>query len=297
MMNLYKAGEVDATFNHTVPAAWIDRIRGLQGLHGRAGEWRPSTTCSTRTQPPMNDVRVRKAFNMAIDKVALAEFRRTAKPLTGVRARTASFPATRARRATRSIPSGRKQLLAEAGYRDAGGEYDPSTFPVARGRAHLQHRREQPADRRVRSGAVEAEPRAHRAAQEHGVQDIPGRRARSCEYKGARARRAGSATTWIRTRSSISSSTDGGRQRHRLVGSELSCDCCDEANREPDPQKRYELLARAEALLLDAQPVIPLYTQATNWMKKPYVKGMYPNPVTLHAWKFVYIEHDPAKWD
>jgi hypothetical protein len=32
-------------------------------------------------------------------------------------------------------------------------------------------------------------------------------------------------------------------------------------------------------------------------MKKPYVKGLYPNPQTLHAWKFVYIEHDRAKWD
>jgi hypothetical protein len=40
-----------------------------------------------------------------------------------------------------------------------------------------------------------------------------------------------------------------------------------------------------------------MQTQATNWIKKPYVKGMYPNPGTLHAWKFVYIEHDPAKWD
>ena len=49
--------------------------------------------------------------------------------------------------------------------------------------------------------------------------------------------------------------------------------------------------------MLDAQPVIPLLTNATNLMKKPYVKGMYPNPQTLHAWKFVYIERDPAKWD
>jgi hypothetical protein len=32
-------------------------------------------------------------------------------------------------------------------------------------------------------------------------------------------------------------------------------------------------------------------------MKKPYVKGMYPNPGTMHAWKFVYIETDRAKWD
>jgi hypothetical protein len=32
-------------------------------------------------------------------------------------------------------------------------------------------------------------------------------------------------------------------------------------------------------------------------MKKPYVKGLYPNPGVLHPWKFVYIERDPAKWD
>jgi len=56
-------------------------------------------------------------------------------------------------------------------------------------------------------------------------------------------------------------------------------------------------LAQAEKYMLDAQPVIPIDTGATNWVKKPYVKGMYPNPETLHAWKYVYIEHDPALWD
>jgi oligopeptide transport system substrate-binding protein len=69
------------------------------------------------------------------------------------------------------------------------------------------------------------------------------------------------------------------------------------ANRQHDPAKRYELLAKAEAFLLAAQPVIPLYTAGSDWLKKPFVKGMYANPLTLHAWKFVYIEHDPAKWD
>ena len=57
------------------------------------------------------------------------------------------------------------------------------------------------------------------------------------------------------------------------------------------------MLARAEFMVMQEQPVIPLQTQATNWIKKPFVKGMYPNPGTLHAWKFVYIERDPAKWD
>ena len=57
------------------------------------------------------------------------------------------------------------------------------------------------------------------------------------------------------------------------------------------------MLAKCEAYMLDAAPIIPLLTTATSWMKKPYVKGMYPNPVTLHSWKWVYIERDSAKWD
>jgi len=49
--------------------------------------------------------------------------------------------------------------------------------------------------------------------------------------------------------------------------------------------------------VMQAQPVLPWQTQKTNFIKKPYVKGLYPNPGTLHAWKFVYLEPDPAKWD
>ncbi|HEX8250195.1 MAG TPA: ABC transporter substrate-binding protein, partial [Pyrinomonadaceae bacterium] len=71
----------------------------------------------------------------------------------------------------------------------------------------------------------------------------------------------------------------------------------DDANRETDPNKRFEILARAEFYVISQQIVIPLQTQATNWIKKPYIKGLYPNPGTLHAWKFVYIERDTAKWD
>jgi oligopeptide transport system substrate-binding protein len=70
-----------------------------------------------------------------------------------------------------------------------------------------------------------------------------------------------------------------------------------QANRRRDPMERYRLLADAEALLLRAQPTLPLFNNATNYLKKPFVKGMWANPVTMHAWKFVYIEHDPSKWD
>jgi oligopeptide transport system substrate-binding protein len=74
-------------------------------------------------------------------------------------------------------------------------------------------------------------------------------------------------------------------------------DLLDEANTNLDKQKRYELLAKAEKYLLDAQPIIPIETASVNWVKKPYVKGLYPNAGALYPWKFVYIERDPSKWD
>jgi oligopeptide transport system substrate-binding protein len=70
----------------------------------------------------------------------------------------------------------------------------------------------------------------------------------------------------------------------------------DEANNTTDPQARYEKLAEAELYMMQKQIVIPLGVPGTSWVKKPYVKGLYPNPGTLHPWKFVYIERDPAKW-
>ena len=71
----------------------------------------------------------------------------------------------------------------------------------------------------------------------------------------------------------------------------------DDANYTVDVMSRFEKLARAELYISQQQIIIPLGTSGTSWMKKPYIKGMYPNPGTLFPWKFVYIERDAAKWD
>ncbi|MDQ3320984.1 MAG: hypothetical protein M3525_00800 [Acidobacteriota bacterium] len=70
----------------------------------------------------------------------------------------------------------------------------------------------------------------------------------------------------------------------------------DTANQTLEVGERNRLLSEAENLLMSEQPIIPLTTTSTNWLKKPFVKGMYPNALTLHAWKFVYLERDPANW-
>ena len=106
MMNLYKAGAVDALENHCVPLPWIDFIRPLKDYMDAPEEGNYYVQINT-TRPPMNDVRVRKAFSLSLDREALARFRRVAKPLSafipgGI---YPDIPLQRERRLIRSAPN------------------------------------------------------------------------------------------------------------------------------------------------------------------------------------------------
>ncbi len=81
MMNLYKAGSVDALYNHTVPAAWFDQIKQYTAEYSLQPEVADEFYCINVKKPPMDNVKIRQAFALAIDRVALAKFRKTLKPL------------------------------------------------------------------------------------------------------------------------------------------------------------------------------------------------------------------------
>jgi oligopeptide transport system substrate-binding protein len=292
MMNLYKTGEVDAVYNHVPPAAWIDRLIKLKDYMNRPENGNEFYYINVE-RPPTNDIRVRKALNMAIDKVALAEFKRVAQPLTGF-VPEGIFPGYPHPKGDPFDPKRAQALLAEAGYRDADGRYDPSRFPVA--------------DVQINYNTTESNRQVAEFVQAQWKQNL----GLTIVLKNME----------FRTFLTVRAERDyGGVARSGWAGDYMDpftfldlfstptgnngsgwfdpayARLLREANRQPDRQKRYETLARAEAYMLAAQPMIPLYTPATNWMKKLYVKGMYPNPLTIHPWQFVYIEHDPAKWD
>lgn len=56
-----------------------------------------------------------------------------------------------------------------------------------------------------------------------------------------------------------------------------------------NPRRRLALLAEAERLLLDAQPVIPLYFDVRRRLVKPEVRGWTPNPMDLHPSRHFYL--------
>jgi len=291
IMNLYKAGEIDAMLNHNVQAPWLDSIASFKDYMD-APEAAIEYYQFNCARPPTNDVRVRKALNMSVDKKAVGAWRH-AKPLTGITP-AGMFPGYPQPKGDPFDPDKAKTLLAEAGYRDSSGKFDPTKFPVDQ----IEITVNTDGGNLPIAEFIQAQWKQNLGItlSVRPMEQKTFLSARSrLEYKGI-ARNGWSADymdpfTFLGLYYTPGSNNGTGWWDPKYA------ELLDEANRTGDRQKRYELLAQAEALALEAQPVLPLLTSSARWMKKPYIKGMYPNPASLFPWKWVYIERDQAKWD
>lgn len=315
MMNLYKAGRVDAIYNHTVPSPWIDEIKQYQSEYMDHPEVANEYYSLSVKKPPMDNLKVRQALSLAINREALAQLRKTPKPLTyftpvgifpkydearrkvfGEKLKSENITADEWFKQRIFDPEKARKLMTEAGYPviKAGNSWSCPTFPVDKVTLNYNT---------AESNKMIAEFNQAQWKQNLGI-TIPLKNMEwktflplraSVQYEGI-ARNAWSGDymdpfTFLNL--FYSPQNDGATGWYDPKYDAL----LDAANRELDDQKRLEMLATAEFKVLQEQLVIPLVTQATNWVKKPYVKGFYPNPGTLHAWKFVYLETDPNKWD
>jgi oligopeptide transport system substrate-binding protein len=56
-----------------------------------------------------------------------------------------------------------------------------------------------------------------------------------------------------------------------------------------DPQQRMDKLKEAEALLMDAMPVIPIYYYGLQEMRNPKLENAVPNPLGQYSWKDIHL--------
>ena len=66
----------------------------------------------------------------------------------------------------------------------------------------------------------------------------------------------------------------------------------EQANSENNQEARYALLGKAEKILIDEMPIIPLYTYVRSYQLSSDVKGYYPNYLDHHHPKYIYLERD-----
>ncbi|HKE58918.1 MAG TPA: peptide ABC transporter substrate-binding protein [Pyrinomonadaceae bacterium] len=293
-MNLYKVGEIDAVLNHTVPNAWLDVVRTkkdyMDGVEAGIDFLQINVT-----KPPMNDVRVRKAFNLAIDKVAWATWRKVVKPLTAFTPE-GIFQGYPQPKGDQFDPERARQLLGEAGYpvtKNPDGSFSCPKFPVK----EVEFTFNTQESNKAMAEWMQAQWKQNLGITV-GLRNMEWKTflaVRSAlEYKGFS--RGAWGADYMDPFTFLSLFYTGGESGTGWIDPKYVA-MLDEANRMLDHEKRYELLAKAEKYMIDAQPVIPIDTSSINWVKKPYVKGMYPNAASLYPWKFVYIERDRSKWD
>jgi len=294
-LNLYKVGEADAVLNHAVPNAWLDTVRPKKDYMDGAEAAIVYININV-TKPPMNDVRVRRAFNMAIDKVNYSKSRRITKPLSAFTPE-GIFVGYPQPKGDAFDPAQARKLLGEAGFpvtAQPDGSFQCKSFPVDQ----VEFTFNTNSSNKTMGEFMQAQWK-----QNLGI-TVP---LRSMEFKTFMPMRAkleykGFAIgiwgadymdpfTFLGLFSTAGGVNGTGWYDLKFV------DMLSAANRNLDHQQRYEQLATAEKYLLDNQPVIPIETSSVNFLKKPYVKGLYPNAASLYPWKFVYIERDSAKWD
>jgi len=64
----------------------------------------------------------------------------------------------------------------------------------------------------------------------------------------------------------------------------------DLADKESDGRKRFEYFDECEAILAKEMPIIPIYFYVHATLRHPTVKGWYPNLLDRHPYKFIYLE-------
>jgi ABC-type oligopeptide transport system substrate-binding subunit len=278
-VNLYKANymHITAGGGQAVPKAFVKALRGKKDFY-ISPEFGTYYYSLNVKRPPLDNVLVRRALNMAIDKQAICEkvLEAGQQPAwSWVPPGLTGYPYPQG---PRYDPEGARELLAKAGYPGGAG------FPEIQ----------------IYFNTLESHRQIAEAVQNmwKEVLGIPVT-LRNQEWQAFQATREGrrfdvARDGWIADYMDPSTfladlfQTDSLNNHPGWVDPKFTR-LMIIGNSEPDQAKRYEIMAEAEALLLDAMPVIPLYYYASVKLRKPYIDGFYDNPLDQHPLKFVSI--------
>jgi oligopeptide transport system substrate-binding protein len=230
--------------------------------------------------PPFDDVRVRHAFSLAVDREVLTE-----NVVKGGRLPAWAFtpPNTAGYFADAYLsydPEKARQLLSEAGY--PNGQGFPASILLFN--THNNHRKVATALQQMWKSALNVDVTLTnqewkvylntRSNLDYGI----ARAAWVADYADP--------TNFLDMFTAGSGNNDTGwlsDEYEQLIS---------EANSTSDRQKRHAIFQQAEARLMEELPIMPLYHEASIKLKHQSVKGIYNNVLTYYSFKYVYLAND-----
>jgi len=277
----YKAGEIDVT--NEIPSDQIEALKKEFGTEVRIAPYVEAQYISFNiTKPPLDDIKVRQALSMAIDrdvlqnKILKAGYKPNCgySPETDQRYQQPHVQECDMAKADREATA--KALLAEAGF----GPDNPlkitietSTDNTAKREAEgvaLMWRQVLGVDAKVNAQEFQAWLDSFNngnweVMNDNLIADFPG------------------------PESHLAYMRPSGEVGYFWKNDEYET-LMDEAQSQSDIEKRYQGMAKAERVLLDYYLTAPLNTTTSRHLVKPYVKSWEDNVIESHPSKYISVE-------
>ena len=230
------------------------------------------------TRPVLNDKRVRRALSMAVDRAGIAHqiMRAGEEP-----AYCLTPPNTAGYTSTSSIPydvPAARKLLAEAGFPDGKGF---PQFDILFNTLEM-HKSIAEAVQQMWKKNLNIDVRL--ANQEWKVY-IDSQRLMKYDFA-----RYGWIGDYVDPNSFLDMFLTGGGNNETGWSNAEYDHWVHEAGKSADMKNRYECFQKAEAILMDESPFIPIYQYTRSYCLSPSVRGWYPNLLDVHPHKYIYLE-------
>lgn len=230
------------------------------------------------TKPPLNDKRVRKALAMVIDREAIVKDVTKGGQMPAYNLVPPGTAGYTCRAQLHENVAEAKRLLAEAGYPDGKG-----MPPVEILYNTLEsHRAIAEAIQQMWKTKLGVDARLVNEEWKVYLDSV-----RALNYQVSRAGWTGD---YVDPNSFLDMWLTGGGNNETGWSNPEYDRLIAEAAATTDPKKRLEVFQKAEAILMDEMPIIPIYFYTRLYLKRPEVKGWYPNLLDNHLYNGVYLE-------
>ena len=281
-LNMYRTGDLDWLGNSTpLPSEFIAHMQQYKDTHIDPMLSVYFYWLNTHA-PPLDNVKVRRALSLAIDREALVKYVTRGGQLPTADLVPDKLGGYAGLKQELFNPAKAKQLLTEAGYPNGAG-LPPVTLTYNTAEGHKQLAE---AVQEMWHKTLNIEVQIENQEWKVYLGNLDSR-----SFQVARMAWAGDyadANTFL---SDVLSQHAGNNLSgwHDARYEKL----LDEGNNSPDPAQRLALLRQAEALAMEAQPLIPIYVYTRSYTIKPYIKGFWPDPLDHHGIKHMSID---SRW-
>ena len=232
------------------------------------------------TREPINDIRVRRALAMAIDRQTLVDTVLQNIYLPNYNFTPVGLQGYQSAKLFEYDPDAARRLMAEAGYAD--GENWPGlelTYNTSK-----QHRKIAIAVQQMWKKTLNIDVTLANLEWKVYLD-----KTQQMDYQMARAAWVGSYLdpgTFLRL-----FIADGGNNGTGFASAEFDDLVFQQAAKTRTREQRYAVFAKAESLLIEQMPIIPLFSYTSNHLVQPSVKGLGSNILDNVNFNYVWLEN------